>query len=444
MKPHLLAIRNVTYFAFVLALTFSSSSHATTLKETIEDAIIHNPEFRAEVKQYRSIQAEVRGAQAGFFPTIDISAGIGYEEVNNQSINNTGDGLTRQEASIRLTQNIFAGFGTVNEVGRQEFRLDAQGFQAESKANDIALSMTKAYIDLMKEQSLLQLSQESLYTHIKILDQITKRNDAGIGNQIEVDQAQARLALAESNFASSKNNLLDAAAKFRRILGRDPSSDLVKPVFDFKLPESIDTATSIAITDHPTLKASNGDIAEARMQHQASSQNFYPRIDLEIEKTFDNNLSGVIGHNESLQAMLRLNWNLYRGGRDISERNRTASALHEATEIRNNTRRQIIENIHFAWNAKTFTTKQIPFINIHIKMTHDTLTGYRQQFNLGRRSLLDLLNTENEYTSALRTLINSEHELLKSKYRILAGTGHLLNELNIDYSFIDAEDHPYE
>ncbi len=444
MKYKTLAVKNAIYLGIIITFIFSPVTHAMTLEETIEDAIVHNPEFRAEVKQYRSIEAEVKGAKAGFLPSIDLNVGIGYEEVNNQSIDNTGDGLTRREASIRLTQNLFAGFGTVNEVGRQEFRLDAQGFQAESKANDIALAMTEAYIDLLKNQELLQLSQESLSTHQSILDQITQRNDAGIGNQVEVDQARARVALAESNFAASNNNHADALVKFRRILGRDPDSALIKPEFTFLLPESIDMATSIAMTDHPTLKSANGDIAEARMQYQASSRNFYPRVDLELEKTFDHNIAGVRGRNENLQAMLRAEWNLYRGGRDVAERKRTASAFHEATEIRNNTRRQIIENIRYAWNAKYYVGKQLNFVNMHIKMTHDTLVGYRQQFNLGRRSLLDLLNTENEYASALRTLINSEHELLKAHYRILAGTGHLLTELNIEYDFIDPEDQPYE
>ncbi len=444
MKYQNLIFKNTFYLGIAFTLLFSPVSFAITLEETIEDAIIHNPEFRAEVKQYRSIQAEVRGAKAGFLPTIDLNLGIGHEEVNNQSINNTGDGLTRGEASLKLTQNLFDGFGTANEVGRQEFRLDAQGFHAKSIANDIALAMTEAYIDLMTEQELLQLAQETLDTHTRILDQITQRNDAGIGNQVEVDQAQARLSLEKSNFASTQNNYADALTKFRRVLGRDPDTDLIKPIFAFNLPENIDIATSVAMTDHPTLRASNGDIAEARMQHQASSRHFYPQINLEIEKAFDNNLSGVAGTNERLQAMLRLEWNLYNGGRNMAERKRTSSAFHEATEIRNNTRRQIIENLHYAWNAKNYIDKQLAFINQHIKMTFDTLIGYRQQFNLGRRSLLDLLNTENEYSSALRNLITSEAELLKAHYRILAGTGHLLTELKIEYNFIDAEDHPHE
>ena len=403
---------------------------------------MHNPEFRAEVKKYRGIEAEVRGARGSYYPTLDLNAGIGYEELETNT--NSGKGLTRQETSIKLTQNLFEGLGTSNEVDRQKFRLDAQAYKAEAKASDVALSMTEAYIDLLMQQDLLSLAQDNLDTHLKIMEQITKRNSAGIGNQVEVDQANARLSLAQANFSSTQNNYYDALAKFRRVLGRDPDSDLVKPKFAFQLPKTLDDATGTAMTDHPTLRSANGDVAEARKQFESSSKSFYPRFDIEIEKTFDNNLSGVKGKNEDLQAMLRMKYNLYNGGKDSANRQRTESAYLEATEIRNNTRRQLIENLRYAWNAQVYVSDQIKYTTQHIKLTHDTLNGYRKQFSLGRRSLLDLLNTENEYNSALRTLMTSEADLLKAKYRILGGMGHLLTKLNIEYSFIDTNDHPTE
>lgn len=440
MKPFL-----VKSLVISLLATASQAAYATTLKEAIEDAIIFNPEFRAEVKKYRGIEAEVSGARSGYYPSIDVMAGIGYEEVDNSTIDNMGgDGLLRREASVKLTQNLFEGFGNVKDVERQKFRLDAQSYKTESKANDIALAMTSAFVDLLKQQDLLALSQDNLDTHIKILEQITKRNDAGIGNQVEVDQAKARLALAEANFASTQNNYFDAKAKFRRVLGRDPDNNLIRPKFQFDIPANLEQATQIAMADHPTLRSANGDIAETRLQFDAASRTYYPRVDLELERTFDNNLSGVKGQSEYLQAMIRVKYNLYRGGQDSANRDRTESAYLEATEIRNNTRRQVVENLRYAWNAQTYVEKQIIYTNQHIKLTHDTLTGYRKQFSLGRRSLLDLLNTENEYNGALRTLITSEAELLKSKYRILAGTGHLLDSLKIEYSFYDTIDHPQE
>jgi len=423
-------------------LTFSFNANAISLKEAVEDAVINNPEFRQEVKAYQAIEAEVKGAKGGYYPSIDLNAGIGYEEVDRPGIDNTGTGLTRRETSVKLTQNLFEGFGTQDEVNRLQYRLDAQAYKTLAKANDIALQMIQAYINLLKEKKLLNLAQTNLETHLKILDQIERRTQAGIGNQVEVDQAKARLALARSNYGSAENKFFDARAKFQRILGRMPEDNLMEPKTDFILPKTLDNAINEALIDHPTLKSANADIAAAKMQFELSGSNYYPRIDLEVEKTFDNNLSGIEGNNEYLQAMVRFKYNLYNGGRDSASRERTASNFQQATEVRNNTHRQVIENLKYAWNAKVYINNQLDYMRQHIKLTRDTLNGYRKQFSLGRRSLLDLLNTENEYINGLNTLVTSEADQLAAKYRILNATGHLLGSMGIDYGFIKTDDNP--
>lgn len=422
--------------ALPLALAYQNAS-AMELKATVEDAVLHNPEFRSTLKELRSIQAELKGAEGSWYPTIDLTAGIGYEEVDNQTVDNSGDGLTRGEAAVRVTQNLFEGFGTENEIERQKHRMEAAAYESEATANQVALDMTEAYLNLLAQQKLLDLAEENVATHEKILDQISQRFDAGIGNQVEVDQAQARLALAKSNLSAANNNYYDVLSKFQRVLGRQPDSALVAPNYQLDIPESIDEAINIALIEHPTLRSANADIAEAQAQYDASSRTFYPRVDLELLKTWDNNLAGVDGINEDLQAMVRMRYNLYNGGKDKAERRRTASALHQSAEIRNNTRRQTLENIRYAWNAYQYVGQQKEYIAQHMQLTLDTLTGYRQQFSLGRRSLLDLLNTEDEYINAQRNMAESENEYLIAQYRIANGMGTLLQSMDINLNPID-------
>ncbi len=424
--------------AFLLNATLVSSSQAMELVPTVEDAIMNNPEFREQIKIHQGVDAELKGAKGSWYPVIDLGAGIGTEDIQRDK-SNLNTSMTRRETSIRLTENLFEGFGTENEIARQQARLDAAGYSSQSKANQIALDMISAYISLLKEQELSRLSIENKATHERILDQITQRADAGIGNQVEVDQAKARLALANSNLAASKNNYSDALSKFHRILGRMPDSDLIKPTLNFKFPETLEAATDIALQQHPTLRSANASIAEARAQHDAASRFYYPRIDLEIEKTFDDNIGGIEGKNENFQAMLRMRYNLYNGGKDTANRDRTASGIHQSAEIRNNTRRQTIENLRYAWDAKQLVAEQLVYVKEHIKLTYETLEGYRKQFTLGRRSLLDLLNTEDEYISALRTLAQSESDYSIAEYRILNGMGNLIEVLGVDVKYVTVD-----
>lgn len=421
----------------VAQLTLTTPSYAMELVPTLEDAIVHNPQYREQVKAHQGIAADLNGAEGSWYPTIDLSAGIGLEETNRPGQNATS--LTRKEASISLTENVFEGFRTESEIERQQARMDAAAFISEATANQIALSMSEAYINLVKEQELLRLEEENQKTHERIHDQITQRSEAGIGNQVEVDQAQARLALANSNFMAARNNYEDALGLFQRILGRLPDNDLVKFESEFKFPAALDEATNIALLNHPTLRSSNADIAEALAQHKTAKSPFYPRVDIEIQKTIDENINGSRGINENFQAMLRMDYNLYNGGKDIAERKRTATAVQQAAEIRNNARRQTIENLRYAWNAKQFVGEQLVYIKQHIKLTYETLEGYRKQFSLGRRSLLDLLNTEDEYNSALRSLVTSESEHLIAEFRILNGMGTLMDELKLNVTYAKVE-----
>lgn len=439
MKYYQFNFKMVNTFAGLIALQMLliTPSQAMELIPTIEDAIIHNPEFREQVKIYQGTQAELESAKDGWHPKIDLDAGIGLEETDREGQATTS--LTRKETSIRLTENVFEGFKTENEIDRQQAKMDAAAYSAEAKANDIALKMAEAYINLLKEQELLRLESENKKTHERILDQITQRSEAGIGNQVEVDQAKARLALANSNEMAARNNYQDSLSRFQRVLGRMPDNDLIKPTLAFNFPATLSDATDIALLNHPTLRSANADIAEAYAQHRSAKSAYFPNFNIEIEKRFDHNINGIEGRNENLQAMLRMRYNLYNGGQDAANRDRTAAGVQQAAEIRNNTRRQTIENLRYAWNAKKYVGEQLIYIKDHIKLTYETLEGYRKQFSLGRRSLLDLLNTEDEYNSALRTLVTSESEHMIAEYRILSGMGTLLDSLNLNIKYVDVK-----
>ncbi len=429
----------ITLSGVITLFSMTHSTFAMDLATTVEDAILHNPEFREQLKIHQGVKSDLKGAKGSWYPKIDLSAGIGLEETDRRGFAETS--LTRTEASLRLTENIFEGYATVNEISRQKARLDAAGYSAQATANKIALDMVTAYIDLAKQQDLMKLAIKSKSTHERILDQIQQRTEAGIGNQVEVDQAKARLALSNSNLVATRNNYMDARTRFQRVLGRMPETQLLKPTMQFQFPETLDEAINIALTEHPTLRSANADIAEARAQHATAAQPYYPRIDLELQKTLDNNLNGFEGKNHNLQAMLRLRYNLYNGGKDVAARDTTASGIQQATEIRNNSRRQTIENLTYAWAAQEYLNEQMVYIDQHIQLTYDTLQGYRKQFSLGRRSLLDLLNTENEYISAQLTQIETEADLNTAQYRTLNAMGKLLEALNINinYATVDTD-----
>ena len=409
-----------------------TSAMAIDLVPTVKDAILHSPEFRKAVKENQGVKADLTAAEGDWLPTVNLGAGFGREEIDTDANSRS---LDRQETSIRASQNLFKGFGTQNEIKRQQARLESANLTTQAAANKVALDMVDAYYTQLREQRLYMLALDNRQTHERILDQIIQRSQAGVGNEVEVDQAKARLALANSNVSASKNNYQDVMTRFHRVLGRFPDSELSTPAITLTLPDSVDDAVDVALVTHPSLRAANSDITDARMEYDVVRQAFYPTVSIEVQKTYDDNINGIEGKNENFQAMLRMRYNLFNGGKDSARLDRAASEIYQAAEVRNNTRRDVIESLRYAWKAKEFIEEQMLFQQQQIDMTLQTLEGYREQFSLGRRTLLDLLNTEDEYIRAQMALINSETDFKISQYRILAATGQLIDTLGIQLDY---------
>lgn len=229
---------------------------------------------------------------------------------------------------------------------------------------------------------------------------------------------------------AEKNNLDDAIASFTNVVGHEPLG-LEEPASrDHLLPASLEEAVTVALDNHPRLKSAEADIDAARKQHEAARALFFPRVHLEISGSHNDNLDGIAGENNDAQAMIRGRYN-FTGGKDIARRQETVYQLAQAKEVRDRTRRQVIESIQLSWNAYETAMQQLEFFKIHVDASKQALLAYRKQFNIGQRTLIDLLDQENEVFQANINYVNGQNEVLFSSYRILAGTGKLLWGLEI-------------
>ncbi|TQV85271.1 TolC family outer membrane protein [Exilibacterium tricleocarpae] len=404
--------------------------YAMTLEEAVQRTLDSHPEILAARQQLASRREEIGQARAGYLPDLDLAAGIGREESRSPVTDDEKVRLTRQEASIQARQLVFDGFATRSEVERQEARTDSSLHAARAASENIALRTTEVYLNVLRRDELRKLALETLYQHQNIHDQMVLRNRSGVGSKADLDQITARLALAHSNAIAAQNNLLDARTNFFRVIGALPDvADLSKPSIEQALPGSLEAALQKATDNHPTLMSANADIDAAEAQYQASKSTFWPRLQLEAEKNFDQDIGGVEGDDEALIVALRLRYNLYNGGGDSARRRQTAHLREEAREIRNNTRRQVVESARLSWSAYQAVTEQMKYLELHVKAALDTKSAYTKQFNIGKRTLLDLLNTENELVEAKRALVEAGYDKLFAQYRIYNAMGELLDNI---------------
>ncbi|MAZ86108.1 MAG: hydroxyalkanoic acid synthase [Cellvibrionaceae bacterium] len=419
--------------AVVALLVGSIVTHASalTLNETVKHTLETNPEVMAARHEYLARTEEVDIAKSGYLPSLDVAAGIGRQTLDAQSTGGEEKTLTRHESSIAARQMVFDGYATSEEVNRQLARMNSARYKAVEVEENTALRSAEVYLNLLRQNELLDLARETLYEHQNIHDQMVLRNKSGVGSKADLDQISARLALANSNMISAQSNLLDAQTNFFRVTGLQPQiNEIEKPTIAQPIPASLELAEELAVEQHPTLKSALADVDSAVAQYEATESVFWPNLQIEADKRWDEDIDGVEGDSEDLVVALRMRYNLYNGGGDKSRRRQTAHLLEQARDIRNNTQRQVSESLRLSWSAHQTINSQLKYLEMHVRASLATKGAYQKQFNIGRRTLLDLLNTENEVVDSKRTLINAVYDQLFAQYRIFNSMGQLLVELN--------------
>lgn len=418
---------------FVLAASFVQ---AQSLPQAMQQALDVHPEIQAGVNSRLSADYQLKAAQGGYLPRVDVLGGYGREGTDSPSTrlgsgNNHWESLTRSESSLRLQQMVFDGFATSSEVGRQQANVNSRAYSLLGASERTALTVAQVYLDVLTRRDMVQLAEENLRSHERVFDQIKLRTARGVGRMADLDQAEARLAQARNNLITEQTNLADAQTNFLSAVGQMPDQ-LERPAgFMTLLPADLNEARTQMLENSPILRSAESDIVAAEKQYEAAKSTFYPRFDAELGRTADNNLDGQVGHNNEWQAMLRMRFNLFAGGSNKADLESKAYQSNQALDIRNNALRVLNEELGLAWNALNNANAQVPIAQQYVDHSTSVRSAYQKQFSLGERTLLDLLDSENELFTASRRLAEVKNIQLFTQYRIKATMGELLKSQGV-------------
>ncbi|MEJ2508357.1 MAG: TolC family outer membrane protein [Gammaproteobacteria bacterium] len=426
----------ITSAVLAVLAAWSVGVSAASLPDVIKQTLATNPNVQASVSEQRARTQELKQARSGYYPSVDITAAIGQENSDNYYTRNfVGPGyidLTRRESAINVRQNLFNGFQTSSAVQRAQARVGAASYDVIDTAENTALRATEVYIDVLRRQRLFQLAQQFVEKHERIYQQIKSRARAGVSRTADLDQAEGRLALARANLVAAENNLHDAQANYQRVVGHFPTGAMQSPpVLDDAIPATQEAAVNEAMANNPALKAATAEVSAAEAQRREAGNAFYPHFDLVFSQSYNKNLDGLEGTNKDYSAMLRMRYNLFNGGGDIARRHQAAQLLSQSKDLQNRERRQVVERVRMAWNNLRTAKGQLGFLKQHVDASAKTRDAYAKQFSIGQRTLLDLLDTENELFEARRAYVNGQLDRIYAEYRLLAATGKLLGELKI-------------
>ncbi|TXH98932.1 MAG: channel protein TolC [Pseudomonas sp.] len=419
----------------ILLAMACSQAQAMTLTEAIQSTIDNHPELHASMNQRLSADEGVKIARGGYLPTVDLLMGYGREQTDSPSTRALGDHnketLSYSDAELRLRQMLFDGFNTPNEVARTQSVVDSRAYYVQGTSESLALRTVEVYLDVLKRREMVTLARNNLQAHQRINDQIGLRSERGVGSTADLDQSIARLSLAENNLYTEEVNLADAEANFFSATGRIPD-ELEQPAsIRGELPENVGAARQMVMESNPFLKSAQADVQAAEKQYEVAKSPFYPRFDLELATSADNNVQGDEGHYNTWRAAVVMNYNLFNGMRDKARLQSAAHQINQSMDIRNNALRVVNENLSLAWNAMENARLQTPKARDYADYTARVREAYQQQFSLGQRTLLDLLDSDNELFTANRRYTEVRYTEEFSMYRVIAAMGELLRKNNI-------------
>ena len=414
----------------VSAQTASSKGLPDLLVQAVRKAVASNPDVQAKWNGFKAADSQRDVAKAGFLPQINLSGSLGNESRVSSGINLGSHDLS--SAQLSLDQILFDGGFTTNEVKRLGAAKLTRYYELLDAAETAALEATRAYADVARYRELVDLATQNYIEHKQATNLVEERANSGVGRRVDVEQANGRLALAESNLLTELTNLHDVSARYLRVVGEKPSTSLPGLPEPFKLatlPVSTDALMRDGLPHSPVLLAAVQNARSNRIAVETAKSSYMPRVDLQLYGTQGSNSGGAIGDSRSQGVAIALSYNLYRGGADKAKEKQAVNLADQARDQQEKACRDVRQTLSLAFSDARSLSEQLGYIDRHRLATEKTREAYRQQFDIGQRTLMDLLDTQNEFFEASRSYINSRHDQAAAQARTLAAMGQLVTAL---------------
>lgn len=432
-----------TALAATLCMSLGAAAQVQNLPEPMinaaRKAVNTNPEVQARWNGFQAADNERDVARGGFFPKIDLTSTIGRRDLETPG---TDYGkFNFNSTQLSLDQMLFDGMFTANETKRLGLAKLTRYHELREIAENTTLEALRAYMDVLRYRELVDAATQNYVEHKQSALLVEERSKSGVGRGVDVEQANGRLALAEYNLLVELTNLHDVSARYLRVVGEKPPVSLPPLPDPFKLgtlPPTAEVMMREGLQNSPTLNAAVENALSYQAAIDTRNSAYLPRIDLRLYQKVDHDTDGISGRTDDKGISLTLNYNLYRGGADKARERQALSQHAQALDLQLKACRDVRQTLSIAYSDVQSLASQQAFQDAHRLATEKSLDAYRQQFEIGQRTLLDVLDSQNEFFEATRSYINSRYNQAIAQARTLAGMGQLVGALGVTRTDVPA------
>lgn len=404
------------------------------LVEAITVAVNSNPQVAQAQYNTEAIQFERKQAQGLYAPRVDVEGSAGIRRLDNAS--RRAIGLDNQtlyplEAQVRADWTLIDFGRRRGELLRQAARVDGASLRVLERSEFIALQVARQYLEVLLQQRVVAATEDNVSFHRTLATDLATGVKQGSISVADQQQAEERVQAAVVRQAEAEQDLAEARIKLQHLTGLDIANVQMPGPISSGLPVSIEEAVGLGRTQNPLVREASADVDAANALAASVRGDGFPKIGVELTGRIGDDVDGFRGRTTDLQARGYLRWNIFDGGinrANYQEMVRRASEsrykLYEVT-------RQAEEDVRTAWTTMQTQNRLVSTITTQSKVSDDLLLSYRSQFNVGRRSLLDVLDAQNSRYNTQVRLETARFSEIFAQYQLLAATNRLLTTLQI-------------
>jgi TolC family type I secretion outer membrane protein len=405
----------------ISSIVFVVPASAETLREAMLSAYRRNPTLQAERARQRGTDELVTQAKSGWRPTINGQASVSHTWADTNVTKSSSQ--TSETANIQLSQPLFRGFRTVEGTKQAEANVKAGRQSLLGVEQSVLLQAVTAFADVMRDRKILGIRRKNLVNLQKEAKAAQARFSAGELTRTDVAQAKAQVSAAQGAVAVATANVGISSAAYLAVTGHEPGK--LTGAKKGPVPQSLSGALNIASETSPT-------VLQAAYTHDASIHNvnvakgaLLPTLSLQASATAAHDPSVGVERSSSATVQGVLSVPIYQAGNEYS-------AIRQAKQQASQTSIQIIgatrsvrQQVAANWAAYVASGQAITSAKAQVSSAALALDGVQQEYQVGSRTTVDVLNAEQALLAARVTQVNAERDQLVASYQLISAIGHL-------------------
>jgi outer membrane protein len=424
-RPICSALLHATALAALLA-SASPTAYAETLEEALALAYATNPTLNARRASLRATDENVPQAASGWRPTVRLSGAFGRRDVeidlNDRQV--TNETRNPGSAAVTVTQPLYQGGRTVAGVQRAEAQIQAERARLMATEQTVFIGVVTNYANVLRDQAVVELRVNNEQRLRRQLEATQDRFRVGEVTRTDVAQAESRLSRSSADRILAEGNLTASRAQYARFVGKAPEN-LAEPAAAVTLPPSTRDAAVVAENDNPNVIAAHFEESAQRLRIREVQGELLPDLSLVGDVTRSLDGSARNQTQDAFGVSAQVTMPLYEAG---SVTSRVRQARETATQRRveiEDARRQASTDATTAFEALETSQASLQSLEQEVRAATIALEGVQQEANVGSRTVLDVLDSEQELLDAQVRQVTARRDRLIATYQVLAAIGRL-------------------